>query len=50
MTGLVGPSIFPDYDQLPGLAEALIEVGFTVPDATKLLGGNYVRVFSACMV
>ena len=49
MRGLVGPSIFPDYDQLPGLAEALIEVGFSVPDASKILGGNYTRVFLACM-
>ena len=50
MTGLVGPSILPDYDQLPGLAEALIGVGFSVGDTTKLLGGNYARVFAACMV
>jgi len=49
MSGLVGPSIFPDYGQLPGLAEALIEVGFNVPDTTKLLGGNYARVFAASM-
>ncbi len=49
MMGLVGPSILPDYDQLPGLAEALIGVGFSVPDTTKLLGGNYARVFDACM-
>ena len=50
MTGLVGPSIFPDYEQLPGLAEALIGVGFSVTDTTKLLGGNYARVFAASMV
>lgn len=50
MRGLVGPSILPDYDQLPGLAEALIGVGFSVPDAAKLLGGNYARVFEASMV
>jgi len=50
MTGLVGPSIFPDYDQLPSLAEALIGVGFSVADTTKLLGGNYTRVFAATVV
>jgi membrane dipeptidase len=50
MRGLVGPSVLPDYDQLPGLAEALIGIGFSVPDAAKVLGGNYVRVFEACMV
>jgi membrane dipeptidase len=49
MRGLVGPSIFPDYDQLPGLAEALIGVGFNVTDTTKLLGGNYARVFEATL-
>jgi membrane dipeptidase len=49
MRGLVGPSILPDYDRLPGLAEALIGVGFSVADTTKLLGGNYVRVFEATM-
>jgi membrane dipeptidase len=47
MRGLVGPSILPDYDRLPGLAEALIGAGFSVTDTTKLLGGNYVRVFEA---
>jgi membrane dipeptidase len=47
MMGLVGPSILPDYDRLPGLAEALIGVGFSASDTTKLLGGNYVRVFEA---
>lgn len=49
MKGLVGPSILPDYDQLPELAEALIGVGFNVTDTTKLLGGNYARVFAASM-
>jgi membrane dipeptidase len=50
MRGLVGPSILPDYNQLPGLAEALIGVGFSVADTSKVLGGNYARVFEACMV
>jgi len=50
MRGLIGPSIFPDYDRLPGLAEALLGVGFTSSDVGKLLGGNYARVFEACMV
>jgi membrane dipeptidase len=49
MEGLTGPSIFPDYEHLPGLAAALIEVGFNTTDATKILGGNYVRVFEASM-
>jgi membrane dipeptidase len=50
MRGLVGPSILPDYDQLPALAEALLGVGFNATDVGKILGGNYVRVFEACMV
>ena len=49
MTGLVGPSVLPDYDHLPRLAEALIGVGFSVDDTGKLLGGNYTRVFATCM-
>ncbi|MDR3534089.1 MAG: membrane dipeptidase [Rhodopila sp.] len=50
MRGLVGPSVFPDYDRLPDLAEALLRAGFSTADTGKILGGNYVRVFEACMV
>jgi membrane dipeptidase len=50
MRGLVGPSVLPDYDQLPALAEALMGAGFSATDTGKLLGGNYTRVFEACMV
>jgi membrane dipeptidase len=49
MQGLVGPSIFPAYDALPGLAAALLDAGFGVADVVKLLGGNYVRVFAASL-
>jgi len=49
MRGLVGASIFPDYDQLPSLAEALIGAGFSGSETSKLLGGNYARVFEACV-
>ena len=49
MEGLVGPSVFPDYSQLPGLAEAMISAGFNATEASKLLGGNYARVFEACV-
>jgi membrane dipeptidase len=49
MRGLTGPSALPDYDHLPGLAAALLEVGFNVADTTKILGGNYARVFESCM-
>jgi membrane dipeptidase len=50
MRGLVGPSTFPDYDRLPELSEALLRAGFSATDTGKILGGNYVRVFEACMV
>jgi membrane dipeptidase len=49
MRGLVGPSIFPDYDALPDLAAALLGAGFNAADAGKILGGNYARVFAACV-
>jgi membrane dipeptidase len=49
MRGLVGPSTFPDYDRLPQLAEALSGAGFGPADSAKILGGNYARVFEACM-
>ncbi len=49
MRGLVGASIFPDYNALPGLAAALLNAGFSPADTGKILGGNYVRVFAACM-
>jgi membrane dipeptidase len=47
--GLTGLSVFPDYYQLPGLAEALFGVGFAQPEVVKLLGGNYARVLEACL-
>jgi membrane dipeptidase len=49
MRGLVGPSIFPEYDSLPGLTEALLATGFSAQDTRKILGGNYARVFEAAM-
>ena len=41
------PSVLPNYDSLPALAEALLEVGFNAGETGKLLGGNYARVFLA---
>jgi membrane dipeptidase len=49
MRGLVGPSIFPDYDSMPGLTQALLAAGFTPADTGKILGGNYARVFQATL-
>jgi membrane dipeptidase len=49
MRGLLGPSAFPDYDRLPALADALAGVGFSATETAKILGGNYARVFEACV-
>jgi membrane dipeptidase len=49
MEGLPGPSVFPDYEHLPELAQALLGAGFHVPETVKLLGGNYVRVFETTL-
>jgi membrane dipeptidase len=47
LRGLVGPSVLPDYDSLPALADALLGAGFNAEETGKLLGGNYARVFLA---
>jgi membrane dipeptidase len=49
MQGLVGPSAFPSYTYLPGLASALLDIGFSAIDVGKLLGANYVRIFTQSM-
>lgn len=46
MQGLVGDSTFPSYRVLPALAAALLARGFQAPELRKLLGGNYLRVFT----
>jgi len=46
MLGLTSPSVFAGYDELPALAEALLAQGFSPAEASKLLGGNYARVFA----
>jgi membrane dipeptidase len=49
MRGLVGPSALPDYDRLPELVQALLSTGFHSEEVAGLLGGNYVRVFTAAL-
>jgi len=49
MLGLTSPSVFAGYDELPALAEALLAQGFHPEEASKLLGGNYARVFAAAV-
>ena len=46
--GLLGPSSMPSYGDLPQLAAALRK-NFNDADVAKLLGGNYRRVFEACL-
>lgn len=46
--GLVGPSCLPSYADLPQLAAAL-RARFTPDETTKLMGGNYRRVFEASL-
>jgi membrane dipeptidase len=47
MLGLTSPSVFSSYRELPEIADALLTVGFKPDEATKILGGNYSRVFAA---
>ena len=46
--GLLGPSCLPSYADLPQLAAAL-STRFKPPEVSKLLGGNYRRVFETCI-
>jgi len=49
MNGLVGPSTFDSYRDLPALADALLQRGFGADDVRRILGGNYGRVFRASL-
>jgi membrane dipeptidase len=46
--GLLGPSAMPSYADVPQLAAAL-RGKFTADETAKILGGNYRRVFEACI-
>ncbi len=46
--GLLGPSALPSYADLPQLV-AELRGKFTADEIAKLLGGNYRRVFEACL-
>ena len=46
--GLLGPSAMPSYADLPQLAAALSS-RFRPDEVSKILGGNYRRVFEACI-
>jgi membrane dipeptidase len=44
--GLTGPSSFDSYTQLPDMVRALLARGFNAADVGKIVGGNYMRVFT----
>jgi membrane dipeptidase len=44
--GLTGPSSFDSYTQLPDMVRALLARGFNAADVGKIVGGNYLRVFT----
>jgi membrane dipeptidase len=46
--GLLGSSAMPSYAELPQLAAALSS-RFSSDETSKILGGNYRRVFEACI-
>lgn len=48
LLGLVGASALPGYADLPQLAAAL-RTRFNAAETEKILGGNYRRVFEACI-
>jgi len=37
--------VWDDYVDLPAVADLLLRQGFSPAEASKILGGNYVRVF-----
>ena len=45
-SGLVGASALPSYSDVPQLAAAL-RTKFSAEDTSKILGGNFCRVFEA---
>ena len=47
MLGFISPPVFHSYEQLPDLAGALLQAGFSPAEVGAILGGNYRRVFQA---
>jgi len=45
MLGFISPPVFTDYEQLPALAQALVDEGYAADEVSRILGGNYRRVF-----
>jgi membrane dipeptidase len=43
------PGLLPRYDGFTALVDAMLRGGFTPDDAGKIVGGNYLRIFGACV-
>jgi membrane dipeptidase len=43
----VAPGILQDYGKLPVLVDLLLKSGFSADEAGKIVGGNYLRIFTA---
>ena len=39
--------LFPKYDAFPGLVDAMLRGGFTADETARIVGGNYLRIFTA---
>jgi membrane dipeptidase len=44
-----GPGLFMTYDPFTRLVDAMLRGGLTVDDTAKIMGGNYLRIFAACV-
>lgn len=49
MGGLIFGSCLPGYERMPALVAALRHIGFRPDEVRKIMGGNYVRVFSQAL-
>jgi membrane dipeptidase len=44
-----GQGLFMTYDPFTRLVDAMLCGGFSVADTAKIIGGNYLRIFAACV-
>jgi len=41
------PGLMPEYDHFPRLVDAMLRGGFNRAEVAKIIGGNYLRIFTA---
>jgi membrane dipeptidase len=41
------PALFSEYDHFPRFVDAMLRGGFTKAEVAKIIGGNYLRIFTA---